>query len=167
MEERVTERVKRATELLKTVRHAAVATVNEDGSPHNSPVFFQYDKELKYLYWSSSPEAQHSQNIARDGRVFVVLYEANEGGGLYIEADNARVLAGKELAEGLKVLNEFRARRGKESLGADYYTGDSPQRLYRANVQKLSVNVSERDEDGNIIRDYREEIEREGLLWQK
>jgi hypothetical protein len=34
-------------------------------------------------------------------------------------------------------------------------------------VQKLSVNVSERDEDGNIIRDYREEIEREGLLWQK
>ena len=29
-----------AKELLGAVRHAAMATVNEDGSPHNTPVLF-------------------------------------------------------------------------------------------------------------------------------
>jgi hypothetical protein len=32
-------RVKQARELLAMVQHAAMATVNEDGSPHNTPYF--------------------------------------------------------------------------------------------------------------------------------
>jgi hypothetical protein len=164
MSQLLEQRIERARWLLQNVRHAAIATVNEDGSPHNSPVFFQYDKGLKYLYWGSSPEAQRSKNIARDGRIFAVIYEANEGGGLYIQGNEAHVLEGEELVQGLAVLNEFRVRRDKAPLGIDYYTGNSPQRMYRVTIQKLSVNISERDEHGNIIRDYRHEITREDLV---
>lgn len=97
-------------------------------------------------------------------QIFAVIYEANVGGGLYIEANDEHSLEGTELTEGLVVLNEFRAREGKASLGTDAYTGDSPQRMYRATIQKMSVNISERDEKGNIIRDYRREISKVELF---
>jgi len=32
-------RIERAKWLISNIQHAAIATVNEDGSPHNSPVF--------------------------------------------------------------------------------------------------------------------------------
>jgi len=164
MNELLQERIGRTRWLLENVRHAAIATVNEDGSPHNSPVFFQYDSRLNYLYWSSSPESQHSKNIAGDGRIFVVLYEANVGGGLYIEANEAHTLEGTELEQGLLIFNEFRAKREKHPLSLDYFTGNSQQRMYRATIQKLSVNIAEHDENGNITKDYRQEITREDLL---
>ena len=93
----------------------------------------------------------------------MALYEANFGGGLYIVANNAGIIEDQELEQGLDVLNAFRARRDKPALSKTYFVGDSPQRMYRATIQKLSVNIGERDEDGNIIRDYRQEIAREQL----
>lgn len=41
------ERVKRAQELLVTAKHVAIATVNADGSPHNTPVFMAFDDGLR------------------------------------------------------------------------------------------------------------------------
>jgi predicted pyridoxine 5'-phosphate oxidase superfamily flavin-nucleotide-binding protein len=38
-EQTIRQRIERARELLHTVRHVALATVNEDGSLHNAPVF--------------------------------------------------------------------------------------------------------------------------------
>ena len=39
-----------AKKLLQTVRHAAYATVNEDGTPHNSPLMLIYNEDLTKLY---------------------------------------------------------------------------------------------------------------------
>ena len=50
-------KLKRAKELIHTSKHIALATTNVDGSPHNSPVRFFYDKKLEYIYWGSNTEA--------------------------------------------------------------------------------------------------------------
>lgn len=159
----ITERVLRAKELLKTVQNAAMATVNEDGSPHNTPYFFMYDNSLTHVFWGSHPDSQHSQNVARTGQLFIVLYEADKGGGLYIQADEGHTTEGAELEAALTVHNNFRAKNGKDPLPLSYYhTG--PQCMYMATVRKLWVNASERNADGRVIRDVRHEITQEDLL---
>lgn len=157
-------RIERAKQLVRTAKHAAMATVNDDGSPHNTPFFFLHDESLKHIYWGSHPESQHSKNILRTGELFVVIYEAGEGGGLYIEAKEGHTLAGQELEEGLKVHNSFRGREGKPALGLKYYTGNSPQRMWSAKPVRFWVNLTERDGQGVITRDYRQEIKLQDLL---
>jgi hypothetical protein len=164
MEELLEQKIQRARELLATVRHAAMATVNEDGSPHNSPVQFQIDHEYKYMYWASNPESLHSRNLARTGQLFAVLYEPRTGGGLYMKAQNAHELSGDELLEGLKERNRQRAEQNRPPIDLEHYTGSTPQRMYRAELAGFWVNVSEKDSAGNVTNDHREEITREDLL---
>lgn len=155
--------IDRAKELLRTVRHATMATVNEDGSPHNTPYRFMIDDSLENVYWSSHPESQHSKNIAQTGQVFIVLFEANKGGGLYIDSNDAHELSGNELNIALQVHNNYRVTEGKTLLGIDYYTS-GPQRMYGASVNQLWVNYSEKNDQGLVERDCRKPITREELL---
>lgn len=157
------ERIERAKELLVTVRHAAMATVNEDGSPHNTPYFFMCDGDLTHLYWGSHPDSQHSRNVARTGQIFVVLYDTMQRGGLYIQADDAHATQGKELETALAVHNARRTLEDKEPLPLEYYQ-NGPQHMYVATVRKLWINYSEKDAAGHVLRDYRQEISREELL---
>lgn len=154
----------RAKELLGTVRHAAMATINEDGSPHNTAFHYVIDDAREHIYWASSPESLHSQNLAHTGQAFIVIYEAGKGGGLYLQTENAHELVGDELKQGLGVWNAQRARAGRPKHGAQYFTGESAQRMYRTEITKYWVNYSEKDEQGNVLRDARQEITREDLL---
>lgn len=152
------ETIERAKELLHTARHAAMATVNEDGSPHNTPFRFLYDPKLQYVFWGSHPESLHSLNIIRTGQIFVVLYDAVLRGGLYMKCENAHMLEGKELEDALVVHNSFREKNGESILNIDYYQGASPQRMWRAEIKNFWVNGAERDAQGHVARDGRKEI---------
>jgi hypothetical protein len=158
------QQIERAKELLRTVRHAAMATVNADGTPHNSPYFFMRDDRLEHLYWGSHPESIHSQNILRTGRLFVVLYDAQVRGGLYVEAANGHPVEGDELVTALAVHNALRAKEGRSPIPQAYYQGDSPQRMWMADVGRLWVNGTLRDADDLVVRDIRTEITAVDLL---
>ena len=157
MDEALRQRIGRARELLQTVRHAALATTNADGSPHNSPIFMTFDPELNG-YWSSTREAQHSRNIARTGKIFIVLFDSiAQGGGLYIAA-GARELAGDELARALGIFNAAITKANRPALQPVHFSGDSPQRLFAAVPEHLWVNMSKKDETGRVLGDWRTEI---------
>lgn len=158
------ERVARAKWLLQNVKHAAMATVNADGTPHNTPYFFMRSSDLSELYWGSSPKSLHSQNIERTRQIFVVLYEANEGGGLYIQCKNARVAVAAELERALAVRNKLRRSFDKDPIPPDYYLGNSGQKMYIADTEKFWVNYSERDGEGRVIEDKRKEVTANELL---
>ena len=157
-------RVERAKELLKTVRHASIATVNVDGSPHNSPVLLFRSDDLSRIYWGSHPESVHSKNIVRTGQLFVVLYDARERGGLYIRANNGHIAEGDYLDEALMAHNAYRTHESKDMLKREYYDDESPQRMWMADVSELWVNSSKRGADGLIIRDFRYKISTQDLL---
>lgn len=156
--------ITRAKELLATVRHAAMATVNEDGSPHNTPVQFQLDETQRFIYWASNPTAQHSQNVSRTGQLFVVVYTPGEGIGLYLRARAAHELSGDELQAGLRARNKQRAENGQQPVDAERYIGITSQRMYRAEIVQVWVNSYEKDTAGNVTNDYRQEISRGDLL---
>lgn len=158
MDEQVKQRIERAKMLVKTARHGTMATVNADGSPHNSPFYLMLDEKLGRLYWGSHPDSLHSQNILRTGQLFVVVYDMMEKGGLYLNCKNGHELEGDELVESLRVHNRNRARDGKEPIPLEYYQADTPQKMYGADITGLWVNQAERGEDGMVIRDYRFEV---------
>jgi len=158
------ERIERARYLLQNVRHAAMATVNADGTPHNTPYFFVASDDLTELYWGSHPDSVHSQNVARSGDIFVVLYEADAGGGLYIKCHHARQTNGEDLDRALAAFNKRRAQFGKKPLAGDYYESLSPQRLYIADTVTFWVNYAVRDEHNLIVEDKRQEVSRAELI---
>jgi|EndMetStandDraft_9_1072997.scaffolds.fasta_scaffold00547_11 hypothetical protein len=158
------DKIARARELLQDIRHIPVATVNADGSPHSSPVFMAFDQRLRG-YWCSSPASTHSQNIARDGRVFLVVFDSREGhGGLFIEA-TAQALETADAAQPAHQALVAAKERLYGSMGKlTDYLAPAPQRLYLATPQKFWVNKSQRDSAGTIIADNRFEITLQDLL---
>lgn len=170
MAQTIQQRIDRAKEILLTARHAAMATVNAEGSPHNTPFRFLHDKELKHIYWGSHPDSKHSRNVMRTGQIFVVLYDLRKSGGLYIEADNVRVLQRHEpeMKRAIKIHNsEYKKVEGRPPIPVDYYCDDnkqSTQRLYCADIKRLWIPVSKRDSKDLIIRDSRYEIKAKDLV---
>lgn len=164
MNEDLQARIARAKELLKTCKHAAMATVNKDGTPHNTPFYLMLDRKLQHVYFGSHPDSQHSRNVIRTGDMFIVLYDAHIAGGLYIKAINGRLLSGDELVTGLGVHNDTRARDGKGPINISHYQEGNPQRMFGADIMTLWVNVVERDASGHIAREYRHEITAADLL---
>jgi hypothetical protein len=150
------ERLQRIREVLESVRHIALATVNIDGSPHNSPVFSAYDDTLQFV-WSSHPESLHSQNVVRTGRAFIAVFDSvDKGGGLYIDADVQEVMS-PQRAVALATFNARRKTLGKEVINANVFAA-STQCLYQATPRKLWINIAERDQQGHVIQDHRYEI---------
>ena len=157
-------KINRAKELVKTTKHIALATVNIDGTPHNSPVRFLYDEAFENIYWGSNTEALHSQNVLRTGQLFGVLFDRIENGGLYIKFEGGHILEGKELEIGLNIHNSFRASEGNQPIELSYYTGGSGQKMWSAKITNLWINMPVRDENGFILRDERVEVEKKYLI---
>lgn len=164
MTDAIAESITKARAFLKKVQNAAMATVNEDGTPHNTPFFFMYNPEFTKIIWGSHPESVHSKNILRTGKLFLAIYDSFGRDGFYVSAKNGHITEGKELDEVLAIHNTFRAKENKKPLEKSYYSEPNPQRMWVADVEKIWVLVDERDENGHLKREYRKEITPQELL---
>lgn len=148
--------INRAKAIIENILYITIATVSEDGTPHNSPVFSAYDKDYNF-YWGSHRHAQHSINIRANGNVFLVIYdstvEAGTGKGVYVKA-RAKELENPE--ETAFAHNLLKSRRPVPFWKMKQVQGDAPIRLYKAVSEKFWVN-EDGDINGNYI-DIREEI---------
>lgn len=160
------EAIKKAIDLLAHNRHAAIATVNEDGLPHNTPFYFLYEPDFSLVYWGSHPESIHSQNIRRTHVAFLVLYDSvnPKKGGLYLLLEDCHELAGEELKRALLIHNQFRSKENKELLPLDYYESPCPQRMYSGKTSKCWVLMSQDDKNGLRVKDYRQEVNLADLI---
>src|SRR5829696_1513649 len=91
--------------------YMTLATLDPDGSPRLSPVYFTPARYTD-LYWVSSPDAHHSRNLLERPHVQIVIYDSSVAVGhaeaSYLAA-RARMIPGEEL-DG--VLGEAFGRRG-------------------------------------------------------
>ena len=152
------DRIKRVRQLLGEIRHVALATVNSDGTPHNTPVFAALDDKL-CAYWASRIDSEHSLNIAASGNVFLVLFDSREGhGGLYIEGKAHIAQDGSEFSYALEIFRKAKHTRGRTIPGASHFQNPSSQRLYKLTPNRLWINISVHDKDGLVVRDIRREV---------
>jgi hypothetical protein len=126
-----------ATQILKEMKYMTLATVCEDGSPWNTPVAPTPSANLIFR-WGSNEESVHSQNIRREKRVFVVIYDSHApegaGEGIYMKGE-------------AEELNEY-----EETL-----------KMYRFIPEKIWINDEENNEDGSFKKDIRVELDIEEL----
>ena len=121
-------------------RYMVIATADDGGRPWVTPVYFTPDG-YGIFYWISSPEAQHSLNIAARPDVSIVVFDSQVpvGGAeaVYVRA-HARVVPDPTLKE---CAAAFRTRF--EEIGS--YTPDELREagfgLYRATAEEHWVLV--------------------------
>ena len=82
-----TDLAQRARTVLDTERYLVLGTVDPDGVPRVSPVFFTHDG-YRDVYWVSRPETHHSTNLASWPWVSGVVYDSGspvgEGRAVYL-----------------------------------------------------------------------------------
>ncbi|MFG1707233.1 pyridoxamine 5'-phosphate oxidase family protein [Nonomuraea sp. M3C6] len=131
-----------ARHLIDTTRYMALGTADPDGRPRVSPVYYAPDG-YRDLYWISSPEAQHSRNIAERPEVSMVIFDSTAPIGtaqaVYLLATAER-LPDDEFEQ--HVDQACRARFPEQQVfPRDRLRAPAPLRLYRARVTEHSVHV--------------------------
>src|SRR4051794_41733299 len=89
----------RAATVIEANKYLTLATVDADGLPWVSPVYFTPDGHTDF-YWPSSPDAVHSHNLAVQPDVSIAIFDSSVpiGGAsaVYVRA-RAGLGAGQEM----------------------------------------------------------------------
>lgn len=126
-----------ATKILQNMKYMTIATVCEDGSAWNTPVAPNLKKDLTFT-WGSNENSVHSQNIRKEKRVFIVIFDSHAeegtGEGVYMKGE------AEELDE-----------------------HEGTLKMYRFIPQKIWINDEEKNDDGSFKKDIRIELSIEDL----
>lgn len=117
----------------------ALGTVDENGSPWTVCLNLAYDEKFN-IVWKSSKQTDHSKHISTNPQVAICVFSEIEGVGdfgFYAKATAYEVTDEEEL----KRLVEIRfTRAGKQTPNITELSGNSPMRLYYAEIQEAWVN---------------------------
>ena len=124
--------------------YLTLATTDPDGRPRLSPVYYTAARYSDF-YWVSSPEAQHSLNLADRPETEIVIFDstapAGQGEAVYIAA-TATAVPGNELEA---VCPEaFRGSEDARRFAPEDLRGDA-LRLYVARTRSCEVHVAGHD----------------------
>jgi nitroimidazol reductase NimA-like FMN-containing flavoprotein (pyridoxamine 5'-phosphate oxidase superfamily) len=132
-----------AHDVIATNRYFVLGTVQPDGAPRVSPVFVNHH-ERRSFYWVSSPDAQHSRNLAADPRVNAVVFDSSvpppETRAVYLTGSAYEVSAA-DLEEVIPLAFAQSAARGARSFSVDELSGSGDLRLYRLDVDTAEVHA--------------------------
>jgi len=135
--------IAKALELLKLPPYFNVATSHDD-EPWSSPVWAARDVGFNF-YWSSWVKAVHSQNIERNPRAFLTLFDSTRPRGtnnfrcLYLQCEVAVVTDQQEAG------NAFRLLYPDDAVSTADFLDPGQKRFYRAMPRRVWLNcLSER-----------------------
>jgi nitroimidazol reductase NimA-like FMN-containing flavoprotein (pyridoxamine 5'-phosphate oxidase superfamily) len=131
-----------ARDVVATNRYFVLGTVHPDGRPRVSPVYFNHH-EHRSFYWVSSPDSQHSRNIAGEAPVNAVVFDSStpppENRAVYLTGAAVEV---PEPDLDLEIPRAFaQVDKGGRAFTVDELSGDGDLRLYRLDVHTAEVHA--------------------------
>lgn len=145
--------------LLAEHNYLVLGTVDPEGGPWVTPVFYAADGERRVL-WVSSPDSRHSRNIAADSAVAITVFDSSAPIGkaeaLYFEA-TAGLVDEPGLPAALDILNARLPAR--QHLGQDDLGPAGPMRLYQADITQHYVLIRGGDPRFENVTDARLAVE--------
>lgn len=130
-----------ARAIVDSIRYLTLATVDADGNPWSTPVYFAADDGLECFYWMSAETSQHSRNIAAHPAVGLAVFDSTVPpyfGRCVYASGVADALTGDELRSAFD-LYPGSEERGGSAITEDEVTGASAWRLYRVQASELWV----------------------------
>ena len=128
-----------ARDIIGANRYLTLGTVDADGRPWTSPVYFAPGHDHDF-YWVSTTDAQHSRHVAERPEVSLVIFDSTvppyHGRAVYA-AGEAHEVAGDDLDRALAAYP--RLGDGSTPVTREDVTGESPYRLYRATASEMWV----------------------------
>jgi nitroimidazol reductase NimA-like FMN-containing flavoprotein (pyridoxamine 5'-phosphate oxidase superfamily) len=130
-------------EIVDSGFYMVLGTADADGRPWASPVWYA-PAGYREFFWVSSPEVQHSRNIAVRPEISIVVFDSRQpvgtGQAVYMSATAQQVTGPDEEQRGMEIFD----RRGREQGETRRWTVDDvqppkPIRLYRATVTAHSM----------------------------
>jgi nitroimidazol reductase NimA-like FMN-containing flavoprotein (pyridoxamine 5'-phosphate oxidase superfamily) len=132
-----------AREVIDANRYVVLGTAHADGHPRVSPVFYNHH-EYGAFYWVSSPDSQHSANLAGDPRVNAVVFDSTSAPGqsaaVYLTGAAVEVPAADLDAE-LPHAFAQSVEKGARAFSAEELSGAGDLRLYRLDVTTAEVHA--------------------------
>jgi hypothetical protein len=124
--------------ILDTTMYLVLGTVDGDGRPWVSPVWYA-PHDYREFFWVSSPEVSHSRNLAARPEASIVVFDSqtpiSTGQAVYMSAV-VDLPTGADAERGIEIFT----RRSLECGGREWTLGDvedpSPLRLYRATASE-------------------------------
>jgi nitroimidazol reductase NimA-like FMN-containing flavoprotein (pyridoxamine 5'-phosphate oxidase superfamily) len=124
--------------IFDTNLYMVLATADADGRPWVSPVYFA-SEDYTELYWVSSPEVTHSQNLAVRPELSIVVFDSqtpiSTGQAVYMSAV-AEQVTGAEVERGIAIFSRRSLATGGHAWTAADVQPPAPLRLYRATVSQ-------------------------------
>ncbi|MEJ1922531.1 pyridoxamine 5'-phosphate oxidase family protein [Microbacterium sp. KHB019] len=127
--------------IVDSIRYVTLATVDAEGNPWSTPVYFAADDGLEAFYWMSAQTSQHSQNIEAHPAVSLAVFDSTVPpyfGRCVYASGLAETLTGDELRLALDVYPGPQ-ERGGSAVAEEDVTGASAWRLYRVRASALWV----------------------------
>jgi nitroimidazol reductase NimA-like FMN-containing flavoprotein (pyridoxamine 5'-phosphate oxidase superfamily) len=157
------ELTRRATTAIDANRYLVLGTVDDDGRPRVSPVYFTHPDGGDY-YWVSSPGSHHSRNISARPLVSFVIFDSSvppaEGPqAVYVDAEAAEVPEAELAEQCALAFARTRGDDGARAFGPVDVSGDAPIRLYRAVPTRHQVHVRGGDDTYGRGTDHRESVQ--------
>ena len=141
------EQVATARAIVDEIAFMTLATVDAEGTPWASPVWFAHDRYSQFL-WVSRPSTRHSQNIAANSRIAIVIFDSrtpiNTGRGVYLEAEAAEVTDDAEVERLMAIFSERSLAQGGSGWTVDEVRPPAELRPYRATVSRAFLGINDR-----------------------
>jgi pyridoxine/pyridoxamine 5'-phosphate oxidase len=129
-----------AQAIIETNLYLTLGTVDADGHPWTSPVYFAAAGDREF-FWVSAMDAQHSRNLAERPHVSIAIFDSTvapyHGRAVYAVGE-AHQLSGSDLDRALEVYPGREGRSGAPITREDV-TAPEPYRIYRATASDLWV----------------------------
>jgi len=156
------ELIDRATQVFAGNRFLVLGTVDDDGRPRVSPVYFTHADQRDF-YWVSSPESHHSRNIAARPRISFVVFDSSvtpaEGPqAVYVDADAAEVPEADLPEHCARAWAHPRGNDGARPFAPEDLSGDAGLRLYLARATRHQVHIRGSDPTYGKGIDHRETV---------
>jgi general stress protein 26 len=150
-----TDRVGIARSIVDEIAFMTLATVDENGLPWASPVWFAYADYSEFL-WISRPETRHSQNIATNPQVAIVIFDSrtpiDTGRGVYMDAHAEQVTDEAEIERMMETFSERSLSQGGSGWTAAEVSGASDLRPYRATPTTTYLGINDRRSEVRLSR---------------
>jgi Pyridoxamine 5'-phosphate oxidase len=130
-----------ARQVIDANNYMVLGTLDPDGSPRLSPVYYT-PAQYADFYWVSSPQAHHSRNVTERPAVEIVIFDSRapigNGQAVYLSA-TARPIPDDRLEAACP--EAFRTTTGAPRFEPDELRGGAPLRLYAAHLESCEIHV--------------------------